>query len=296
MTRIVIVTGLSGSGKTLAAKALEDSEYFSIDNLPVPLMLPFIELLDRGDAPGTKGAVVVDAREAEHLAALPEMIARLRSRDGLALSILFLEASDETIQRRFQASRRPHPLAMGSHGTLETAIRRERELLSPLRALADRTIDTDDLTPHDLRRIVQDVVRDGPRRETLRCSVVSFGFKYGGPNDADMVLDVRFLKNPYFVDRLKLQSGLDREVVDYLEQQADFGEYMKHVEELLEFVLPRFVHEGKSYLTLAIGCTGGRHRSVAIAERLARFIQERGYPATVDHRDLAREGRPREAS
>jgi len=289
VTRLVVLSGLSGSGKTLAAKTLEDMGYFSVDNLPAPLIGPFVDLLDRGEAEEPRGAFVVDAREREHLETLPEAVESLRSRKDTRLTVIFLEAADETLARRFQASRRPHPLARDLDSSLAESIREERRVLTPLREIADQIISTDDLSPHDLRRLLMESLREDVERAALQCKVVSFGFKYGGVRDADMVFDVRFLANPYFDHQLKSLSGMDAEVVEFLEAQDDDGEFMSRLEGLLAFILPRFVHEGKSYLTIAIGCTGGRHRSVAIGERMVRFLGQRGYPATVSHRDLLRE-------
>jgi UPF0042 nucleotide-binding protein len=279
---------MSGSGKTLALKALEDMGYFSIDNLPVPLIVPFIELLDRGEDRG-RGALVVDVRERRHLESLPEAIAGLRCRQDVSLTLLYLEARDETLVKRFQASRRPHPLGQAERGSLSDSIAREREVLARLREASDRVIGTDDMSPHDLRRLIQDALREGADRSLLHCQVVSFGFKHGSVRDADMVFDSRFLENPYFVDSLKNLTGLDQPVIEYLESQPDYAEFIDRLEAMISFVLPRIVHEGKSYLTIGIGCTGGRHRSVAIAEHLGRFICGLGFAATVHHRDLRSE-------
>lgn len=290
MTKLVVVTGLSGSGKTLALRCLEDMGYFAVDNLPVLLIGPFIDLLERGEDSAAQAAFVVDVRERDHLEALPPEIRLLKGRAGLELKVLFFEAQDDTLLRRFSESRRPHPLAALEGIGVGQAIERERQLLSALKDLADRVIATDGMSPSNLRHTIHETLTGSPAHGALRVQVVSFGFKHGPPRDADIVLDVRFLTNPYFTPGLRQLSGRDAEVVDFLEQLPDYREFLSRIEGLLEFVMPRYVLEGKSYLTLAIGCTGGRHRSVAIADHLARFLSQRGYSAAVSHRDLHREG------
>jgi UPF0042 nucleotide-binding protein len=289
LIKLVVITGLSGSGKTLALRGLEDLGYFSIDNLPVPFILPFVDLLGRGLEQEPKGAFVVDVRDRAGLASFPEVVETLRGRDDVDLDVVFLEAEPDTLLKRFSESRRPHPLAYRENITVSAGIEQEGRLLEPLRELSDRIVPTDDLSPHDLRRTVMEALEDGGRQGALHVQVVSFGFKYGLPLDADMVFDVRFLKNPYFVPELRSQDGRDEEVVDYLASQEDYRAFVEHLESLVEFVMPRFLHEGKSYLTIAVGCTGGRHRSVALAERLSRFLDQSGYHGEVHHRDLGRE-------
>jgi len=267
LIRIVVITGLSGSGKTLALRGLEDLGYFSIDNLPVHFILPFADLLGRGQDQDPRGAFVVDVRDRAGLASFPDAVKELRARNDVTLDVVFLEASPETLLNRFSESRRPHPLAHRENVTVSEGIKREIALLAPLRELSDRILPTDGLSPHDLRRMVMESLEDGDTRRALYCQVVSFGFKYGVPRDADMVFDVRFLRNPYFVPELRPLDGRNKEVVDYLSQETDYPDFLKHLESLLGFVMPRFLHEGKSYLTIAVGCTGGRHRSVALADR-----------------------------
>jgi len=294
MTRLVVVTGLSGSGKTQALRCLEDMGYFAVDNLPIPLIPSFVELLGRSQGEEARGAFVADVRDSANLAGLPAVLQDLRQRDALQLRLLFFEAQEETLVRRFSETRRPHPLDMGGESGVADAIRREASLLAELRAAADAVIETDAMSPHELRQMVQDSL--DPDRETspLHVRVVSFGFKYGLPREADMVFDARFLPNPYFKPELRGKDGRDEAVSSYLEQQAGYREFAERVEDLLEFVMPRFVGEGKSYFTLGIGCTGGRHRSVALAERLAAWLRTAGYQATVTHRDLDRDAeRPR---
>ncbi|RMG44779.1 MAG: RNase adapter RapZ [Acidobacteria bacterium] len=291
MKRLVLVSGLSGSGKTLAMKSLEDLGYFTVDNLPVALIPPFIELLERGGDEEPRAAFVADAREREHLVSLPALVQELRDRPDVSLTVIFLEAAEDVLVRRFSESRRPHPLAQNEPARVAEAIRREVELLAPVRALADRIIVTDDLSPHDLRRLIRTEMAGPAASSALRCHVVSFGFKHGLPRDADMVFDVRFVPNPYFRPALKPLTGSDRPVVEFLESQPVYRGFLERVEALLAFVMPRFVEEGKSVVTIAVGCTGGQHRSVAAAERIAAFLRREGYDCAVTHRDVERERR-----
>ncbi len=290
MTKLVVVTGLSGSGKTLALRCLEDMGYFAVDNLPVLLVGSFIDLLARGEEQEAQGAFVVDVRERGHLEALPAELKSIRARGAIDLKVLFFEATNETLLRRFSETRRPHPLAHAGGLGVAEAIARERQLLSGLKDLADRVIDTDGMSPSELRHVIHETLTGSPAAHgALRVQVVSFGFKHGPSRDADIVLDVRFLTNPYFTPGLRHFTGRDSEVVQFLEGLPDYREFLSKVESLLEFLMPRYVLEGKSYLTIAIGCTGGRHRSVAIADRIAHFLNQRGYTAAVTHRDLDRE-------
>jgi UPF0042 nucleotide-binding protein len=288
MTTLVVITGLSGSGKTLALRSLEDLGFFAIDNLPAALIEPFVDLLDRGGEEEPSGAFVIDVRDSRLFEKAPEIIEAMRKRDDVALTMIFLEARDGTLVRRFSESRRPHPLARDDHGLLE-AVQLERERLSALRALSDRVIATDRMSPHDLRRLIQETMAGSQMEKSLRCEVLSFGFKYGLPREADIVFDVRFLPNPYFQAGLRGRTGLDADVVDFLQALADYAPFLDQVKGMLSFVMPRFVMEGKSYLTVAIGCTGGRHRSVAIANELAGYLEKSGYNVRVRHRDLERE-------
>jgi UPF0042 nucleotide-binding protein len=289
LIKLVVITGLSGSGKTLALRGLEDLGYFCIDNLPVPFIMPFVDLLGRGQDQEPRGAFVVDVRDRAGLSSFPEIVRGLREREDVKLDVVFLEAASETLLNRFSESRRPHPLAYRENVTVSTGIEQERELLEPVRELSDRIVGTDDLSPHDLRRMVREALVEGGSERALHVQVVSFGFKFGLPRDADMVFDARFLSNPYFVPGLRELDGRSAQVVDYLASLDDYRIFVDHLESLTEFVMPRFLHEGKSYLTIAIGCTGGRHRSVALSERLGRFLEQSGYVAEVHHRDLGRE-------
>lgn len=282
--RLVVITGLSGSGKGSALKAFEDLGYYCVDNLPVGLIPRFADMCAAHASRIRRSAVVVDIREGESLSQLPVAYQRL-GRDGLNVALLFLEASDEALIHRFEETRRPHPL--GRNLPVREGIRLERSLLKPMRRLADTVIDTSRMNVHELRQLIQDRF-GGRRRKTMLISVLSFGFKHGVPHDADLVFDVRFLPNPNFVTGLREKSGIDPEVREYVESQALTREFISRVSDLLLFLLPNYVREGKSYLTIAIGCTGGRHRSVAVAEHIGDFLDEEGFKTKIIHRDLQR--------
>jgi RNase adapter protein RapZ len=280
--RLVVITGLSGSGKGSALKAFEDLGFYCVDNLPIGLIPKFADLCA---APGShiqRSAVVVDIREGEAISQLPVAYQRL-GRDGLRVALLFLEASNEALIHRFEETRRPHPL--GHDLPVLEGIRLERSLLKPMRRLADTVIDTSRMNVHELRELIQDRF-GGRRRKTMLVSVLSFGFKHGVPRDADLVFDVRFLPNPNFVAGLREKNGRDPEVKEYMESQTLTREFIHRISSLLLFLLPHYVREGKSYLTIAIGCTGGRHRSVALAEHIGSLLDEEGYKTKIVHRDL----------
>jgi UPF0042 nucleotide-binding protein len=287
LNRLVIITGLSGSGKSLAARCLEDLGFFCVDNLPVQLIPPFYELIHRSGEPMDRAALVIDVREGHFLDEFPEILRQLRER-GAPVALLFFESSDDILKRRFSETRRPHP--MGAEGvSLEAAIRREREALSALRDLADRIIDTSRFTAHELRAFLQGSYGGSAGPADMNVHVVSFGFKYGVPAESDLMFDVRCLPNPYFVDQLRPLDGRSREVREFLDEKPEAKELTQRFEDLLGFLLPLYVAEGKSYLTVSIGCTGGKHRSVAIGEDLVRRLAARGVTASVYHRDLGRE-------
>jgi UPF0042 nucleotide-binding protein len=286
LERLVVITGMSGSGKSLAAKCFEDLGYFCVDNLPVGLIPPFVELIQRGGEQIPHAAVVVDAREGAFLDAFPETLHSLRRTD-LPVEVLFFDCSDAVLKRRFSETRRPHPMALGA-GTLERAIEAERHALMPLRDSADRIIDTTQYTSHELRGFLRNAY--GSRlRDALNVNVESFGFKYGIPAQADLLFDIRFLPNPYFVDDLRRLDGRSAEVQDWLAQLDVTNEFLSRLESLLDFLIPLYTAEGKTYLTVALGCTGGKHRSVALAERLGRYLSGRRLPHSVTHRDLGKE-------
>jgi len=284
--RVVILTGVSGSGKSTALRALEDAGWYCIDNLPVKLLDKLVELARQTGGQLPRVALVVDARDLRFLPEAPRLIEETRSR-GTPVEVLFFDASDEALVRRYSETRRRHPLA-GDDGSVPEGIAAERQALEPLRAVAGEVVDTTRLNVHELRRFVLSrFVESEPQR--MGVTVVSFGFRNGVPSHADLVLDVRFLPNPYFVPELRPQSGLDPKVRDHVLGQADTQTFLEKLGDFGAFLLPRYRAEGKSYLTVAIGCTGGRHRSVAIAEELARRLRKGGTPARVWHRDVDKE-------
>jgi UPF0042 nucleotide-binding protein len=284
LTRFVLVTGMTGAGRGTAAKGLEKLGYYVIDNLPAELLESAIAAIERSGEV-SRLAIVVDARSGSFFAGLNDALQRLRER-GTQPRVLYLEASDDVLVRRQEAARRPHPLSR--EGRLIDGFVRERELLRRIRGRADIVIDTSNLNVHQLGQRMQAAFED-PESEGLRVSIVSFGFKYGLPIDADMVADMRFLPNPYWVDELRPMSGLDDPVRDYVRKQPRSTEFLDSYEALLALLTDGFVHEDKSFLTVAMGCTGGRHRSVTMAEALGERLRARGVKTQVIHRDLGRE-------
>lgn len=285
-SRLVVITGLSGSGKSVVAKCFEDLGYYTVDNLPLPLLRLFMdEPLDL--VPGyDRIAIVTDVRAPGFAEEFPRLLAEV-DRERVEPTLLFLEASDEVLVRRFSETRRPHPLA--SDRPVIEGIRREREVLAELRARADMVFDTSAWSIHEIRSQVYREFASSPGEEPgMVVSLVSFGFKHGIPYGTDLLFDVRFLSNPHFVPGLREQTGQDAGVREYLEKIPDYGELVERLSDLLTFLLPRYRQENRSYVSVAIGCTGGRHRSVAVCERLKHELDERGWPARVIHRDIAR--------
>jgi RNase adapter protein RapZ len=282
----IVLTGLSGSGKSQAIRALEDLGYFCVDNLPTTLIPTLAKLSLRGGGDIDKVAIVVDVREKNLLSSFPQIFARLRKMPRLNPILIFLEASHETLVRRFSETRRPHPLAHDRSVT--EGIREERSRMNPIRRMADEIIDTSDMTVHELRQFFMGLSRDRGRAK-LVLTVISFGYKHGVPVDADLVFDVRCLPNPHFVPGLRRRTGRDRAVVAFMEREPSTVEFMDRLSDYVRYVVPFYVAEGKSYLTVAIGCTGGRHRSVMIAERLKRTIGDMAaVRVRVRHRDIAK--------
>jgi UPF0042 nucleotide-binding protein len=279
--QLVILTGLSGSGKRSVLNTFEDLGFYCVDNLPVALIPTFSELYEGGRGEVERAALLVDAREGAQIAQLPGIYRELTSER--AATLVFIEASDAVLQRRFSETRRPHPLGKG--GSIADGIREERRRMAPIRRLADVIIDTSKFSVHELRQLITERFQGSGRRPLL-VSVVSFGFRYGIPADADLVFDVRFLPNPHFVPRLRPFSGKDPRVARYIRSFPQTGEFLRRIESLLGYLIPHYIREGKSYLTVALGCTGGRHRSVALAEVIRRSLQRKGYSAKVVHRDL----------
>jgi UPF0042 nucleotide-binding protein len=283
---IVIITGLSGSGMSSATNAFEDLGYFCVDNLPLTMLPTFARLVqpsEDGRGRIERAALVINIREGEFLAEFDKELQRLRER-GLRVFVLFLEASGEVLQRRFSETRRPHPADKG--GGLLKAISDEREAMAHIRSLADHITDTSDHTVHTLRRLL--VERFSPHSEgtPMRVQVFSFGHKYGSPPELELLFDVRHLPNPYFVPELRDLSGHDRRVVSYLKSKPEVEETLHRFSELLDYLLPLYKREGKSYVTVGIGCTGGRHRSVMVANALARRLRHAGFDAQAIHRDV----------
>ncbi len=279
-----LITGLSGAGRSEAAHCLEDLGYFVVDNLPPALLAKMAELTSRPGGPA-RVAIVVDARGGVFFGELSKALEEL-DRQRVDYRILYLDAADEDLVNRYEATRRRHPLAPADR--VVEGIRKERLMMESLRGEADLIIDTSGLTPHELRERIRQAFSDAPPEQGLRVSIISFGFKYGAPRDADIVLDVRFLPNPHWVDELRPLPGTDERVRTYVRDRAEYREFLERLVALLDVAVPGFVREGKSYLTVAIGCTGGRHRSVVLAEELAAYFHDRGMPSTVEHRDLNR--------
>jgi UPF0042 nucleotide-binding protein len=288
--RFIVLTGLSGSGKTQAIRALEDLGYFCVDNIPTTLIPTLADLVRREGI--SRVAIVVDVREKNFLAEFPKTYRRLRNMKGLNPALIFLEATHAILVRRFSETRRPHPLSPDSSAS--EGIKAERRRMNRIRSMADHIIDTSDLTVHQLRQAFKTFAFSSGESKgakgRLAITLVSFGFKHGIPMDADLVFDVRFLPNPHFVPRLRPKTGRDRAVVKFMEDSRATGELLARLNELLKFLVPQFVAEGKSYLTIAIGCTGGRHRSVMIAESLRKTLGgTSGTRVRVHHRDITHE-------
>ena len=289
---IVIITGLSGSGMSAATNAFEDLGYFCVDNLPLTMLPTFARLVTAdGDEQGIKrAALVIDIREGTFLTDFAKQLDDLRAA-GLAVYVLFLEASDDVLQHRFSETRRPHPADTGQ--TLLRSLAAERTAMSRIRSLADQIIDTSNHTVHTLRSHL--IERFSPDRKSgpMRVQVLSFGHKYGNPGDMELLFDVRHLPNPHFIPELRPLSGHDKRVVKYLKEQPEVEETLSRFYDLLEYLLPQYQREGKAYVTVGIGCTGGRHRSVMIANALARKLRRAGFAAQAVHRDVRKSNRHR---
>jgi UPF0042 nucleotide-binding protein len=284
--QFVLITGMSGSGKASVLKSFEDLGYHCVDNLPFDLILKFAEMCQQPGSHIDRAAAVVDIRGGEALSQLPTHYRDLSRNKLLRPSLVFLEASDKALIRRFEETRRPHPL--GRDLPVREGIRLERMLLKPMRQLASVVIDTTRLNVHELRDLIQTRFGGIAARRSMLISTVSFGYRFGVPADADLVFDVRFLPNPNFVPRLKNKTGRDVGVRRFMDSYPQTHEFMSRLMNLLLYLLPQFVREGKSYLTIAIGCTGGRHRSVYLAEEVAGALVHEGYKAKVSHRDIGR--------
>ncbi len=283
--RFVIITGLSGAGKSFAIKCFEDMGYFCVDNLPTTLIPTFAELCAQSTREIRRIALGVDVREGEYLAHLVEILQELRAK-GYPSEVLFLEAGDESLVRRYHETRRRHPLA--GEGNVLDGIRAERKAMAHLREIADRIVDTSGLTVHQFKELLVDFYGVTKSR-AFTVSLVSFGYKHGIPYDSDLVFDVRFLPNPHFVDSLRSLDGRDAAVREFVFKHEESRQLLDRLKDLLKFLVPLYQREGKAYLTVAMGCTGGRHRSVALVEELKPFLEAQGFPLAVTHRDLDRE-------
>ena len=282
-TQLVVITGMSGSGKASVLKAFEDLEYYCVDNLPIDLIPRFADLAKQS-AEIEKAALVADIREGEQLKRLPRIIQSLRRQ--LKTTVLFLEASDDALLRRFSETRRPHPL--GKDSTVKSALKRERRLLQPIRALADMVVDSSRFNVHELRAHITAKFAGGSTDKDILISVVSFGYKAGVPNDSDLLFDVRFLPNPHFIPAFRPYTGRHPQVAKYIRSFPQTQEFIDRITGLLVYLIPHYVREGKSYLTIGFGCTGGQHRSVFIGEEVKKLLAKAGYRVKVVHRDAPR--------
>jgi UPF0042 nucleotide-binding protein len=279
--QLVILTGLSGSGKSTVLRAFEDMGFYCVDNMPVELIPIFAELHEAGEGDFSRAALLVDAREGVQLQKLPGLLTHLRK--DHPISLVFIEAHDDALLRRYSETRRPHPL--GKDYSVRESLQHERELMAPIRKLADVVIDSTQFNVHELRSFITRRFKS-PDRSPMLISVVSFGYKYGVPNDADLIFDVRFLPNPHFVPALRKFTGRDAKVRRFIRSFPQTGEFLRRMESLLAYLMPHYIEEGKSYLTVAFGCTGGKHRSVMLAEEIKKALEKRKYATKVIHRDI----------
>jgi len=280
-SQLVILTGLSGSGKSTVLKAFEDMGFYCVDNLPVELIPIFAELHAAGDGDFSRAALLVDAREGQQLQKLPGLLKHLRREH--AISLVYIEANDEALLRRYSETRRPHPF--GKDYSVRESLQYERKLMEPIRTLAEVVIDSSRFNVHELRNFITRRFKN-PERHPMLISLVSFGYKFGIPNDADLIFDVRFLPNPHFVPRLRRFSGKDAAVRRFIRSFPQTGEFLRRMEGLLGYLMPHYIEEGKSYLTIAFGCTGGKHRSVMLAEEIKKGLEKKKYATKVFHRDI----------
>ena len=282
--RMIVVTGLSGSGRSAALKAFEDIGFYCVDNLPLDLLPSFVDYARKSEQ-AYRSAIGIDVREDRFSERFPPLYGRLKAGGSdIAIELLFLDASDQTIVRRFSETRRPHPLARGDIPLLD-GIRRERTELGEVKKLADRIIETSDYTVHDLRQAVERAYSADDIGRPMVITIVTFGYKYGVPYDLDLLFDLRFLPNPHFITELRPLTGEDERVREYIMSRPDSAEFLTRLLDFLTYLLPRYRSEGKSYLTIGFGCTGGRHRSVGLSLMVADRLRECGYEVNVKHRD-----------
>ena len=282
--RLIIVTGMSGSGKTTALKMLEDAGFYCVDNIPLPLVEKFIELVAMPENEIDKMVLGLDVRADLHFEDAHEILKGLKEK-GYPMEILFLDSDDNSLINRYKETRRLHPLA--PYGRVEDGVKKEREILEELRKDADYVLDTTNLLTRELKAELDRIFVQNESYNSLMVTVTSFGFKYGIPNDADLVFDVRFLPNPYYIDGLRAKTGNDKEVQDFVMAHPESGEFLDKLADMVEFLIPNYVKEGKYRLVIAIGCTGGRHRSVTLANALYERLKDKGnYGIKLDHRDI----------
>ena len=283
VAELVVITGLSGSGKATVLKAFEDLGYYAVDNMPIELIPKFAELA-KGSAHVRRAALVIDIREGEQLAHFPALFQRLRKRTPATL--VFLEADDATLARRFSETRRPHPL--GRQTSVQKSLRMERDLLAPIRSVADHIIDTSKFNVHELREVIGEKFSGGRNESSIRIDITSFGYRHGVPADSDLVFDVRFLPNPNYIPQFKNLTGRNPSVARYIRSFPQTIEFIDRISDLLVYLIPHYVREGKSYLTIAFGCTGGHHRSVMIASSIRKRLNEAGFKVKETHRDIGK--------
>lgn len=281
--KIIIITGLSGSGKSIAISAFEDAGFYCVDNMPVALLPKFLELSIESDSEITGLALVMDLREKSFLSSYSSVFDSLKKK-GHKFKILFLEANEETLLKRYSQTRRHHPLSQDK--SLLDGIRIEQEQLKELKITADKIIDTSRYNVHDLKSVINDIAQQSKNFAPMRINILSFGFKYGTPHDASLIMDVRFLANPHFVPELKAFDGKNRKIKNYVLNNDEARRFLKKYLDLLDYLIPLYEKEGKTYLTIAVGCTGGRHRSVTIAEALFEHINKPGRQIIITHRDI----------
>lgn len=286
MKNFLIITGVSGSGKTLFTNFLEDAGYFCVDNLPSKLIPKFIELYDKNETISS-AAIVADIRERDFIKDFPVVFKSLRKSRKYNIKLIFLEANDDVLIRRFKETRRPHPLS--ENIPLKLGVKKEKELLKKIKEMADEIIDTSSLSVPQLREFVRDKFGTKTDQKKMMINLISFGYKWGIPFDSDLVLDVRFLPNPYYDEKLKYLSGKNKQVKDFLLFSEDTKKYLILLEQMLDFLIPKFISEGKSYLVISFGCTGGKHRSVIITEEVKKILKNKGISSKITHRDLDKE-------
>ncbi len=287
MGKLLIVTGMSGAGKTIALKSLEDMGYYCVDNLPIPLVDKFAELITDGNEQITKAALGIDVRSGKDLPLLKEIFDEWDIKGNVDYEVVFLDASDETLLKRFKETRRAHPLS--KDGRVETGIEAERQEMDWLKENAGFIIDTTRLLTKELRAQLADIFEKNRAYENLQVTILSFGFKYGIPEDSDLLFDVRFLPNPYYVQELKTHTGLEQCIKDFVQKDGVADEFLEKLKDMVNFLIPHYIEEGKNQLVISIGCTGGKHRSVTIAELLYQSLSKSAdYGIRIDHRDISK--------